>query len=181
MSFETLTPEEYMNPIDQAKDAAFEQQDKAMQTILSSDKGWQEFLDQLTPANTEALFGQNLETAKSCSCCVDEGIPLAADQQGQLRIAGSGILLGKERAQQLWREAGLTTVTAHEGCGAAALYCQQNNIETESSSQHVADILRQWAEEAGLQFEYIGSLDRPEFHTARAAIAAGLLRSPYQS
>jgi hypothetical protein len=152
-----------------AKEQLFAQQTEGLGPICAdSEHGLETFLQSLSPEDYEALFGQDQERGDSISACVDEGVSPGKYQQGRLRIAGSGVLLGKERAQQLWKMAGITTVTAHQGCGAAALYCQRFAPDQADSSQYVAGLLKQWAEEVGLKFEYITQLDRPDFHTARA-------------
>ncbi len=152
------------------RDELFASQNELLDSITSRPNGYQQFLDRLSASDAERLFGLDHECNEKCSCCVDEGIPLQNNEQGCARIAGSGILLGKERAQKLWQAVGLTEITAHEGCGAAALYCQAHAPNQANPSQYVADILRSWAEEVGLKFKYISTLDRPAYHSARAIV-----------
>jgi hypothetical protein len=168
--FETASnPEDFMSE-QELMVAEFEKQADLLKQITTNEEGLQEFLNGLSPEQVEALTGSHIEKGDSCIGCVDEGLKLRDDQQQTLRIAGSGILLGQERATQLWKAASLTTITAHESCGAAALYCQQSNIQTDNPSHYVAEILKGWAIEAGLNFEYEAKLDRPDFHSARAVI-----------
>lgn len=153
---------------DMEKPLAFAEQEKMMQVIISDRQyGLQKYLDTLSAEVFAQLFGTTQQRLEICTACVDEGIQLSGQQQNRLRIAGSGILLGQQRAVQLWQQAGITTVTAHEGCGAAKLYCEQQKVQTDNSSQYVADILKEWAEKAGKQFTYIPTLNRPNFHDAR--------------
>src|SRR5690606_25941964 len=89
-------------------------------------------------------------------------------QEPSARYAGSGILLGEQRARELWRQNKVTKVTSHVGCGAAKLYCQQNGLDEAQSDLIASEVLKEWANKEGLEFEFIGQLNRPaELHNAR--------------
>lgn len=152
----------------------FENGSKTWSRIFTNaEHGLEDQLHVMDPHEMDSLFGRDKENCQGVVACVDEGIAFNDDQRGCLRTAGSGILLGKDRAIELWKETGVTTVTAHEGCGAATLYCEQKGITTDNPSRFVADLLRTWAEEAGLDFVYIEKLDRPAYHNARAISVVG--------
>jgi hypothetical protein len=148
------------------KDEAFKSQEMAMVKIGQS---LQQFVDDLAARDKEVIFGER--QAELCACCIDERVRATSVQELGFRAAGAGILLGKEQAQQLWHELGIVKVLAHKGCGAAKLYCQEQGIDTDNTDQIAADVLKAWADEAGLQFGWAEMADY-EFHPARMAIVS---------
>jgi hypothetical protein len=152
-----------------AKDDNFVRGNETISRIVSAgDEGLEQFVAGMPEDRLDALFGATKEDSRALVACVDEGIAFGSDQRGALRIAGSGILLDKDRAIERWKAAGVTVVTAHEGCGAAKLYCDEHGIDTENPSRYVAALLEQWAAEAELEFAYLDTLQRPDYHDARA-------------
>jgi hypothetical protein len=158
-----------------SKEQYFASQQSAMDTIYADpEHGLASLFNRLSDKDAQRLFSGEEEIAEDdyefCSTCIDEGITLSNAQLPAARFAGSGILLGEQRAKELWRDNDITKVTAHVGCGAAMLYCREQGMadfSQEQADQHVAEILQQWATDEGLEFEYISQLSRPGFHTAR--------------
>lgn len=100
-----------------------------------------------------------------CIRCIDEGTP------GGVHLAGSGILLGKERAVKTLIEAGAEGVYSHAGCGAAKLFASRNNLDTEMADEYGETWARELA--VSLDVPYKGHIAKsqlrrpPELHTAR--------------
>lgn len=103
--------------------------------------------------------------------CIDEG----ASGHG-LHLAGSGILLGEERAYEIMKAANVDMVTSHEGCGAAALYAKEHGLDAAKADEYGQEFSKKLAERLGVPYKHIAAeeMDRPkEFHHARYAIYDG--------
>jgi hypothetical protein len=111
--------------------------------------------------------------------CIDEGTP------GGIHSAGSGILMSREEAVKAFKEAGVTGVTSHEGCGAAKLYAIEKELDPEKADEYG----EQWAKELAiaLNVPYEGHMTseqmaRPEsFHIARVAYYDGTGKFDYSA
>lgn len=103
--------------------------------------------------------------------CIDEGTP------GGLHLAGSGILLGVEKAGEVLKAAGVTGITSHDGCGAAGIYARNNNLDASKSDEYGKEFAKELAEKTGIPYTGhipFGEMKRPAaFHTARAAYYDG--------
>ena len=121
--------------------------------------------------------------------CIDEGV------DGDLNLAGSGILLlevevkdgklklvsDKKLREVLTRmkEAGLLTITTHDGCGAMELFAKKHSTTPEEKEEAIRfgrETLKQLAGELGLQYQHIkaSEMHRPaELHTARVIYVDG--------
>jgi hypothetical protein len=103
--------------------------------------------------------------------CIDEGTP------GGLRIAGSGILLGVDKAAELLKASGADGVYSHDECGAAGIYARQNNLDVSKSDEYGKDFAKAVAEKAGLPYKGhigIGEMKRPSgLHVARVVYYDG--------
>lgn len=95
--------------------------------------------------------------------CMDEGTP------GGIRLAGSGILLGLDKAEQFARRAisdgGVDFVSYHRDCGAAGVYTAKHGGEIFDNAKSFVEDL---AERLGVEAREV-KLERPEgLHIARA-------------
>ncbi len=100
--------------------------------------------------------------------CIDEGVA----EEG-LHIAGSGILLGEDRTFEIAKNAGVDEVTAHELCGAAALYTANNKQPADKAPENAANFSKSLAERLGVPYSVINKdqmVRPPEFHIARYAL-----------
>ena len=95
--------------------------------------------------------------------CMDEGTP------GGIRLAGSGILLGLDKAGRFARRAtsdgGVDFVSYHRDCGAAGAYTAEHGGETFDNARQFAEKL---AKQLGVEAREV-KLERPQgLHIARA-------------
>ncbi len=112
----------------------------------------------------KAFIPQNSELV-----CIDERC------RGKLPIAGSGILLGLEKAAQIAEEAGIKTVTSHEGCGAAKLWAQLNN-KCGNPDNHSKDFSQELASRLRVPYRHIRHEElqpSTERHVATAIYVVG--------
>lgn len=126
-------------------------------------------IDNLTSLSPEQLRAAYEDEPGVCTC-IDEGT------DGDIRLAGSGILHpgGIEAVAMILRQEGVTEVTAHEHCGAAALayrkaYPKHKAIDNRLVDIFAADWSRQLADALGVPYRYITApeMTRPaEFHDA---------------
>lgn len=127
--------------------------------------GFEQYMKSL--ANIDRAFeGKDLEV-----CCMDEGTPF-----GCMRFAGS-LILNIENAEKivpLLQSAGVRGVYSHAGCGAAALYATQNNLDPSRVDEYAVDWAKKFADKLSVPYKgHLGSenmpaLKRPmEFHIAR--------------
>lgn len=125
-----------------------------------------ESLTTLTPEQLRVAY----EDEPGVCTCIDEGT------DGDIRLAGSGILHpgGLEAVAMILRQEGVTEVTAHEHCGAAALayrkaYPERKDLDNSMVDLFAADWSRQLADTLGVPYRYITAPEmlRPvEFHDA---------------
>ncbi len=102
--------------------------------------------------------------------CMDEGTP------GGIHMAGSGIL-DKRAATELVRRAGVTGISSHAGCGAAALFARREGLDPSKADEYGIVWAKELADDAGVPYVgHIGSesMARPaELHIARVAYFDG--------
>lgn len=100
--------------------------------------------------------------------CIDEGTP-----DGTVHLAGSGILLGLEKAQKTLAPAQIDGIYSHAECGAAGIYARDNNLDPTRADEYGIQFAQQLAERLGVTYKgHIGIEDmkRPHgLHIARAA------------
>ncbi len=103
--------------------------------------------------------------------CIDEGTP------GGVHLAGSGILLGFDKAAEALSKAKCEGIYSHEECGAAGIYARANNLDTTKSDEYGKDFAVKLAEKTGIPYKghiEIGAMKRPSgLHTARVAYYDG--------
>lgn len=123
---------------------------------------------------TTDFLPEQLETAfdgePGVCTCIDEGTP------GDIRFAGSGILHpgGIEAVVAILQSQGVTEITAHENCGAAAIAYKRDHpreqVNNEQIDRFAADWSRQVADRLNVPYRFISreQLQRPNFHDASA-------------
>lgn len=120
--------------------------------------GWQKYLTSLNLPRGFELKDRKLR-------CIDEGTP------GGLHLAGSGILVSKSEAVDFVKQAGVTGIYSHAGCGAAALYAKNKGLDVDRADDYGAAWAQELAQITGLPYEghiALNDLARPaEFHIAR--------------
>ena len=102
--------------------------------------------------------------------CMDEGTP------GGKHSAGSGILREKSEVIQAFRDAGITEVTSHDGCGAAKLYAKAKGLDESKGDEYGKEWSEALAKELGVPYRHISfeEMKRPkEFHISRVAYYDG--------
>lgn len=70
--------------------------------------------------------------------------------RGGLRLAGSGIGIGLEKARQFAAAGGATAVTYHKDCGAAALWAREQGLPVEDAMQYGREFAENLAGELGV-------------------------------
>ena len=103
--------------------------------------------------------------------CIDEGC-----KNTSFHLAGSGILLGLDKTAELLVNSGATEITSHDGCGAAGLYAQRENLATDNADNYGIVFAQKLAEKTGLSYRHITAQEMsrpPEFHIARLAVYDG--------
>ncbi len=107
-------------------------------------------------------------------CCIDERIPY-----GVGHVPGSGILFEYNEAIDVIIASGATTMTSHDGCGAAKLWAERQGKDTNNSDEYGKEFSRQLAKDLGLGYEHIGydkMIGPTSFHIARVGYYVG---APY--
>ena len=118
--------------------------------------------------------------------CIDEGV------DGDLNLAGSGILMldievkngelkliSAEKLKKIllkMKNAGLRTITSHQGCGAMGLFAKKHNVTSEKAIGFGSQTLQALTLELGLTYQHINAseMHRPaELHTARVIYVDG--------
>ncbi|MDQ7023857.1 MAG: hypothetical protein Q9M97_10340 [Candidatus Gracilibacteria bacterium] len=89
-----------------------------------------------------------------CVCCMDD-----RTEDGQLRLAGSGILLAEEigidGVVKIMKDFDVDEVTSHDDCGAAKLYASNKNLDISKSDEYAKEFSKELAEKAGLPYRHI--------------------------
>jgi len=127
-------------------------------------KGWSEYLSSLKLTGVFELKDKKLR-------CIDEGTV------GGIHLAGSGIL-NKSAAVEIVKQAGVTGIYSHAGCGAAGLYAQsQKGLDISRADEYGIDWAKELAQASDLPYEghiELSEMARPpEFHIARVAYYDG--------
>jgi len=142
---------------------AFVKQDGLMSLIY--EKGFSEYAKGLRD------LGQAFTPVQTMVHCIDEGTPAG------MHLAGSGILLGVDKAAEALKKAGVTEITSHDECGAAGIYARANGLDVSKSDEYGKEFARKLAEKTGLPYKKhipIGEMARPSgFHIARVAYYDG--------
>ncbi len=109
-------------------------------------------------------FGRSFELRKRSIRCIDERVA------GGIHIAGSGILLGKERISKIAREANVTEITSHEACGASQLAYDNLTPEEKAMYPNAGEYAKAWtqerAQELGIGYTHL-DVTPQGFHIAR--------------
>ncbi len=144
------------------------------------DKEWKEVLPtvlKLKKIGGRKYFNEteNISEAFSLSDtdlrCIDEGTA------GGVHMAGSGILLNINRAEEICKKANVSGVYSHAECGAARIYAKRENLDEEESDEFGIEWAKTLAEK--LKVPYKGHIEiekmvRPSgLHTAVAAYYDG--------
>ena len=98
--------------------------------------------------------------------CIDERVI------GGIHIAGSGILLGKERIGKIAREAKVTEITSHEACGASQLAYNNLSEGEKAKYENAGEYAKAWTQERAQELDigYKHITVAPQgFHIARVA------------
>jgi hypothetical protein len=90
--------------------------------------------------------------------CIDRGTP------GGVHLAGSGILIGLEKAQAFAQAAQAARITYHEDCGAARLWAKQNGQPEDQATEHAREFAQQLADALGVACEETPLTRPPGFH-----------------
>jgi hypothetical protein len=149
--------------IEAEKDARFAR-DRALIRRIRKAGGYQKWV-----ARSEGTRSAAFPEKVSSLFCMDDRV-VETGTNG-VYSAGSGILIkdnGKKREAFIaeMRNAGVTEITTHEGCGAVALYAKREGKTPEEAQEDA----RAWAKElaAELHGGYRGELPvSPEFHIAQ--------------
>jgi len=98
-----------------------------------------------------------------CVCCMDD-----RTEDGQLRLAGSWILLAEEIwidwVAKILKNHDVEEVTSHDDCWAARLYSELKWLDVSKSDEYAKDFSKKLAEKAELPYRHI-KVDYP--HAAR--------------
>jgi hypothetical protein len=142
---------------------AFEEQNALMQTIYAN--GMQKYSEGISDLNK--AFSSEDKAVR----CIDEGTP------GGVHLAGSGILLGIDKAAEALIKAGCAGISSHAECGAAGIYARENNLDASKSDEYGKEFAIKLAEKMGVPYKghiEIGAMKRPSgFHTARVCYYDG--------
>ncbi len=89
-----------------------------------------------------------------CVCCMDD-----RTEDGQLRLAGSGILLAEEIGidgiVEIIKKFKVEEVTSHDDCGAAKLYSKAKGLDMDKSDDYAREFSMELAKKAGLPYRHI--------------------------
>jgi hypothetical protein len=153
----------YMSHDNEAIKKAFNKQSSLMNAIYSD--GMEKYAAGI--ADLDKAFSLEDKAVR----CIDEGTP------GGLHLAGSGILLGVEKAAEALKKAGCSGISSHDECGAAGIYARANNLDASKSDEYGKEFALKLAEKMGVPYEghiEIGAMKRPSgFHTARVCYYDG--------
>jgi len=137
----------------------WEQEEKIVKTILS--EGAQAYFESLENTETEAL-----PTERVCSC-IDERV-----RGPKFAIPGSGILYGENKAYELLKGAGVTSISSHEDCGAAVLAFENLSDKEKkyygSADNYAQEFTEHLARKLGIVYEGHRPVETPGIHVARA-------------
>jgi len=101
---------------------------------------------------TDIMFAFKDKTG--CICCMDD-----RTEDGQLRLAGSGILL----AEEIWidwvvkivKDYNVDEVTSHDDCGAARLYTEAKWLDVSKSDEYAKEFSKELAKKSNLPYRHI--------------------------
>lgn len=114
---------------------------------------------------------QPFEGFNRCACCMDGRTPYG------IHAAGSGILLPKDKLKKFIQDSGITSISSHDGCGAAKIYAEKMGLNVADSDR----VGSEWAEKTAKEFglEYI-HLEVIEPHTERVCYYDGTGKFNYK-
>lgn len=151
------------NMIERKKIELFESQNSIMENIYNH--GMQEYVNHLNNLK-EAFCPSDLNVR-----CIDEGTT------GGIHLAGSGILLGLEKAAEMLKKSGAEGITSHEECGAAGLFAKSNGLDISQADEYGKEFAKKLAEVTGLPYKghiALNTMKRPSgLHIARVAYYDG--------
>ncbi|MFH1056160.1 MAG: hypothetical protein V1744_08715, partial [Candidatus Altiarchaeota archaeon] len=81
--------------------------------------------------------------------CIDEGTA------GGVHLAASGILYGFDETLRFCRTAGVSTVTAHEGCGACKIHAKKESLPLDVADTYGIKWSKKLANELNVPYEFI--------------------------
>ena len=132
---------------------------------------------ELYKTGAAGFFGKNGNLAKAFVLkdrsvrCMDEGTPTG------VHLAGSGILMGEEKAAAALKIAECDGVYSHAECGAAGIYARTNNLDAAKADEYGIEWSKKIAEKLGVPYKghiAIGKMARPSgLHVARIAYYDG--------
>jgi len=150
---------------------AFQEQQEAMAKIMKM--GFAKYAETLP--NLDSAFDleehKPAEGLHRCLCCMDGRTPFG------VHAAGSTILLSEAQRDEYFRLANPDSISSHDGCGAARLYCKKHGILGDPDA-----FARQWAEQEaikrGIPHIHLG-VDK-DFHYERVCYYDGTGRFNYK-
>ena len=163
MNFEVGTTIEEEHSIDE-KIEAFEAQQDDMKDIYEF--SFAKHVEGLPDLHNAFDLDQHQpsEGFNRCACCMDGRTPYG------IHAAGSGMLLSDENLKKFIKESGITSISSHDGCGAAKIYAEKMGLNIANSDK----IAIEWAERIAKEFrlDYI-HLEVIEPHTERVCYYDG--------
>lgn len=107
---------------------------------------------------------QAFRRKQNCICCMDEGTPWG------MHIAGSGILMSPADLQDYYNQTKPDEITSHDGCGAARIYNESQDLPSENPDEAGKKWAQKLAKRFGIKHRHIVAeeMKRPsEGHFAR--------------
>ncbi len=124
-----------------------------------------------------SAISKAFELKDHCVRCMDEGTPTG------IHLAGSGILLSEEKAEEALKMADCDGVYSHAECGAAGIYAKNNGLDSGKSDEYGIEWAKKIAEKIGVPYKGhidVSQMNRPSgLHVARVAYYDGTGRFDY--
>lgn len=147
------------------------EQDPRINNLLAGRICIADYVAMLPPDMTQRAYKLSDRVVR----CMDERTP------GGIRIAGSGILDGVDATYENLKDAGVTAVTRHEGCGAEAVFAATHKLTPEQAEAQIAAFQHALAEKLGAQaVEKKLSVTPHDLHVARVVWYTNLALDPDQ-
>ena len=150
------------NETQQKKITIFEEQNETLQKIKK--EGFVKYTGSLEKLSDSFVLKDGAIR------CIDEGTP------GGMHSAGSGILRNQSEVVDAFKNAGVTEITSHDGCGAAKLYAKANGLDESMADEYGKKWSEEIANQLGVPHQHISAseMKRPsEFHIARTVYYDG--------